>query len=66
MSTVVVGAGGPRPQNAKVVSDDKGHRIESEDGSVLASGFSDADDARRYLAALVADMPKPDESKAGE
>lgn len=66
MSTVVVGGGGPRPQNAKVVSDGKGHRIESEDGSILASGFSDAEDARRYLASLVADFPKSEESQAGE
>ena len=49
MSTVIIG-GGPRPQ-AKV-STVNGVVTISDESGVIASGFYDEDDARRYLSSL--------------
>ena len=62
MSTVII----INPK-LRVVSDAKGHRIEDEHGFVHASGFSDADDAQRYLDSSNAAIPaSTEDAPAGE
>jgi len=61
MSTVII----INPK-LRVVSDAKGHRIEDGHGCVHASGFSDAEDAQRYLDSSNAAMTMAEESQPGE
>lgn len=60
MSTIIIVGGGPRPQAVTIQQKGSEVLIYDEAGEVFASGFTDEDDARRYLAAIAQDV-KPSE-----
>ena len=55
------------PKDAKVFKDAAGVvSIKHEDGTVLASGFSDEADAQRYLDSLKSTVPHVEEEHHGD